>query len=103
MSPGEPTPFPNVRHVPDLARGMAFNLANNIWGTNYVMWQPYVPEGATMRFRFRLAAGPAAGMCMRALGSPWWPQQQPGTSSGLQERRQQRPSSVVQQLHVAAS
>ena len=36
---------------------MSFNLANNIWGTNYVMWQPYVPEGATMRFRFRIRAG----------------------------------------------
>lgn len=56
MSPGEPTPFPNVRHAPDLAKGVAFNLANNIWGTNYIMWQPYVHEGATMRFRFQIRA-----------------------------------------------
>ncbi len=58
VSPGEPTPFPNVRHAPDLSQGVAFNLANNIWGTNYVMWQPYVQQGATMRFRFEIAAGP---------------------------------------------
>ena len=31
---------------------MSFNLANNIWGTNYIMWQPYSPEAAHMRFRF---------------------------------------------------
>ena len=58
MSPGEPTPFPNVRHPPDLSMGITFNLANNIWGTNYVMWQPYVEQGATMRFRFEIRAGP---------------------------------------------
>ena len=96
VSPGEPTPFPNVRHEPELAHGLAFNLANNIWGTNYVMWQPYVREGATMRFRFRLAAGPAAGMRMRALGSPWWPQQQLGSdSSRLHEAQQTRDASLV--------
>ncbi|BDA48441.1 hypothetical protein COCOBI_12-1200 [Coccomyxa sp. Obi] len=58
VSPGEPTPFPNVRHPPDMSKGVAFNLANNIWGTNYVMWQPYVEQGATMRFRFEIRAGP---------------------------------------------
>ena len=31
-------------------------LADNIWGTNYVMWQPYGPEGRDMRFRFVLQA-----------------------------------------------
>ena len=72
VSPGEPTPFPNVRHPPDLAGGMSFNLANNIWGTNYVMWQPYVPEGATMRFRFRIGAGETSGDgAWWASGGPW--------------------------------
>ena len=33
---------------------MAYNLANNIWGTNYIMWQPYEPEQERMRFRFLL-------------------------------------------------
>lgn len=54
VSPGLPTPFPNVRHMPDLAEGMSFNLANNIWGTNYIMWQPYSDVGASMRFRFEI-------------------------------------------------
>ena len=56
VSPGFPTPFPNVRHMPDLAEGMSFNLANNIWGTNYIMWQPYSGVGATMRFRFEISS-----------------------------------------------
>ena len=56
VSPGFPTPFPNVRHMPDLAEGMSFNLANNIWGTNYIMWQPYSGVGDTMRFRFEISS-----------------------------------------------
>ena len=56
VSPGLPTPFPNVRHMPDLAEGMSFNLANNIWGTNYIMWQPYSGVGASMRFRFEISS-----------------------------------------------
>jgi hypothetical protein len=36
---------------PDLAQGFHFNLFNNAWGTNYVMW-----FGEDMRFRFRLRA-----------------------------------------------
>lgn len=71
MSPGDQTPFPNVRHAPDPARGMSFNLANNIWGTNYVMWQPYAPEATTLRFRFRIAAGPAEDATLS--GRSWWP------------------------------
>ena len=58
VSPGYPTPFPNVRHLPDLSEGISFNLANNIWGTNYIMWQPYGGQGATMRFRFEISSEP---------------------------------------------
>ncbi|KAK9815327.1 hypothetical protein WJX72_001843 [[Myrmecia] bisecta] len=54
VSPGEATPFPNPLHPPDMTKGMSFNLANNIWGTNYIMWQPYRPEDRDMRFRFAL-------------------------------------------------
>lgn len=54
VSPGEPIPFPVTRSKPDLSKGMAYNLANNIWGTNYIMWQPYEPEQSRMRFRFLL-------------------------------------------------
>jgi hypothetical protein len=51
---GAPTPFPVLRGAPDMSQGVAFNLANNIWGTNYVMWQPYSMEGRNARFRFVL-------------------------------------------------
>ena len=61
VSPGFPTPFPNVRHMPDLAEGMSFNLANNIWGTNYIMWQPYSGVGASMRFRFEISSKQQSG------------------------------------------
>lgn len=54
VSPGEPIPFPNPNARPDLQKGMAYNLANNIWGTNYIMWQPYEQEQERMRFRFLL-------------------------------------------------
>jgi hypothetical protein len=37
-----------------MAQGMTFNLGNNIWGTNYVMWQPYLAEAGNQRFRFEL-------------------------------------------------
>ena len=52
MSPGARTPFPNPDVTPDLSRGMHALLGNNIWGTNYVMWQPYGGGSATQRFRF---------------------------------------------------
>lgn len=37
-----------------MRRGVSHCLTNNIWGTNYVMWQPYSAQDATMRFRFAL-------------------------------------------------
>ncbi len=51
MSPGAPTPFPNLSSPPDLKQGMSFALCNNIWGTNYVMWAPYQSSDANFRFR----------------------------------------------------
>jgi hypothetical protein len=54
VGPGARTPFPTPDRRPDLARGMHSLLANNIWGTNYVMWQPYRPEDRIRRFRFVL-------------------------------------------------
>lgn len=56
VSPGRPTPFPIVREKPDVREGMSFNLANNIWGTNYIMWQPYAAQDDTIRFRFTIRA-----------------------------------------------
>lgn len=36
VSPGTPTPFPNGFKPPDMTQGLHVNLANNVWGTNYV-------------------------------------------------------------------
>lgn len=54
VSPGLPTLMPNLRRVPDLTKGVSFNLWNNIWGTNYVMWLPYDEkrDGADLAFNF---------------------------------------------------
>jgi hypothetical protein len=52
---GDLTPFPTPLDGPvDMSKGFAFNLNNNIWGTNYVMWYPFDPEDADMLFRFRV-------------------------------------------------
>lgn len=51
---GTPDLFFNVRERPAMEAGVAFNLVNNIWGTNYIMWYPYREKDATMRFRFEL-------------------------------------------------
>lgn len=37
-----------------MSQGVAFNLGNNIWGTNYVMWQPYAGQSPNMGFRFEI-------------------------------------------------
>ena len=37
------------------AAGVSFCLSNNIWGTNYVMWNPVHPTEADLAFRFTLA------------------------------------------------
>lgn len=41
VSPGRELALPNVWLQPDMAHGVAFNLANNLWNTNYIMWMPY--------------------------------------------------------------
>jgi hypothetical protein len=39
---GTPTPFPTTKSIlPDYKQGLSFNLFNNLWGTNYIMWYPY--------------------------------------------------------------
>ena len=45
-----------VARKPDMSKGMTFNLGNNIWGTNYPMWQPYMPHSGNQRFRFEIRA-----------------------------------------------
>ena len=47
-------PFPMGYKKP--SKKISFNLHNNIWGTNYVMWSPTsIEEGeADLQFRFRI-------------------------------------------------
>ncbi|EFN51908.1 hypothetical protein CHLNCDRAFT_54763 [Chlorella variabilis] len=54
VSPVRHTPFPSLSTPPDLRHGVSYCLTNNIWGTNYAMWNPYLPRDASMRFRFVL-------------------------------------------------
>lgn len=67
VSLGEPNGFPvalNASHPwapPDVAtNGLSSMLFNNLWGTNYVMWQPYrragweVPAEANYAFRYEI-------------------------------------------------
>lgn len=34
--------------------GVAFNMYNNVWETNYIFWYPYRKEDTDQKFRFRL-------------------------------------------------
>ena len=59
LSPDAPlvalgVPIPALLHARGAAapKGVRFNLFNNAWGTNYIMW--YAED---MRFRFQLVLG----------------------------------------------
>ncbi|KAF6263057.1 hypothetical protein COO60DRAFT_1635480 [Scenedesmus sp. NREL 46B-D3] len=56
VSPGSPTPFPNGLFAPQMEEGVHFNLMNNVWGTNYVMWVPYTDDDVNLAFRFSIHA-----------------------------------------------
>jgi hypothetical protein len=49
---GVQSPLYFTREQPQLEKGIHFNLFNNAWGTNYIMW--YAED---MRFRFQLVLG----------------------------------------------
>ena len=55
----ELTPLPMPSTPPNTSAGFAFNLWNNAWGTNYVMWYPFDerqnPEDRNLLFRLELA------------------------------------------------
>ena len=51
---GYPTPFPVPMEQPNVSKGFAFNIFNNIWGTNYIMWYPYLLEEKSTKYRFML-------------------------------------------------
>eukprot|EP00892_Ulva_mutabilis_P005410 jgi/Ulvmu1/3240/UM150_0013.1 len=50
---GAPEVLPDIRGPARPEDGLAFNLFNNAWGTNYVMWTPYAGgTGADIKSRF---------------------------------------------------
>ena len=50
--------FPVPMEVPDVKNGFSFNIFNNIWGTNYIMWYPYLPEDQSSKYRFTITLPP---------------------------------------------
>ncbi len=55
VQPGDTFPLPTeLDAIPNMANGYYFNLINNMWGTNYIMWYPFVAEDANSLFRFAL-------------------------------------------------
>eukprot|EP01119_Soliformovum_irregulare_P006750 TRINITY_DN1917_c0_g1_i3.p1 TRINITY_DN1917_c0_g1~~TRINITY_DN1917_c0_g1_i3.p1 ORF type:complete len:528 (-),score=69.80 TRINITY_DN1917_c0_g1_i3:113-1696(-) len=54
VSVGHLQPFPTPFTLANTTSGMHFNLYNNIWGTNYIMWYPYLDEDVSSLFRFKL-------------------------------------------------
>ena len=54
----ELTPLPMPSSKPDTNGGFAFNMWNNVWGTNYCMWYPYdhtEHRDRDLQFRLRMA------------------------------------------------
>jgi len=54
LSIGSPNPFPTPLVTPDPENGFYFNLYNNIWGTNWIMWYPYRDEDENILYRFKI-------------------------------------------------
>ena len=54
---GVPTPFPTPFTRADIVDlGVNFNLLNNVWGTNYIMWYPFeMNYDQNMKFRFQFS------------------------------------------------
>lgn len=50
--------FPVPMATPDPSQGFAFNLFNNIWGTNYIMWWPYADSERSSKFRYTILLPP---------------------------------------------
>lgn len=55
MCTGKPTPFITPRTgPPDMAEGVSWNIYQNIWNTNYVLWYPFEAADKHIRSRFRM-------------------------------------------------
>ena len=44
-----------------MAEGVHFNIYNNIWNTNYVLFYPFQPQDANISSRFNLKFTPLMG------------------------------------------
>jgi len=49
---GQPTPFAAPLTPLEQISGVAFNLHNNIWNTNYPFWYPFIDEDANLKAKF---------------------------------------------------
>ena len=57
-----PTPFPAPLDPIDASKvlGVAFNLHNNIWNTNYPLWYPFTDNDKNFKARFSVSFVPSA-------------------------------------------
>lgn len=46
--------FPVPMETPDVSKGFGFNIYNNLWGTNYIMWYPYQRGEESSKYRFKM-------------------------------------------------
>eukprot|EP00118_Oscarella_pearsei_P025553 m.308367 g.308367 ORF g.308367 m.308367 type:complete len:722 (+) comp43877_c0_seq1:88-2253(+) len=51
---GKPNPFPTPAVKPSEEDGFAFIISDNLWGTNYVMWSPFLPGEASTKYRMSI-------------------------------------------------
>ena len=60
VSPNKATPLPapEMNTMQSVKEGMHYNLFNNAWNTNYILWYPYNQNDPAKdaRFRFTLRA-----------------------------------------------
>ncbi|KAH3758229.1 glycoside hydrolase [Pelomyxa schiedti] len=57
VSVGVLDPFPTpLTPFTSVDNGISFNVFNNMWGTNYVQWFPFIDEDKTTAYRFVLYA-----------------------------------------------
>ena len=58
LSVGGDNYFPVPMENPNVNEGFSFNLFNNLWGTNYIMWYPYQKGEESSMYRFTLTLPP---------------------------------------------
>ena len=61
LSTGAASPFPTPRDTPpDMRLGVSYNVFNNIWNTNYVLWYPFDQADKDIKVRFSLQLSDSA-------------------------------------------